>query len=216
MYKIKFQIDKKPTDYQGATSFMENHAHEVYQKKAEELIWLTSHQPVFTAGVSAKESDLLSSKIPVIKTNRGGKYTYHDPGMRIIYTMLDLKNVFYPEKPDVAKFVKMLEDWIISVLAKLGIKGEIRKDRVGIWVIDPKDGQEKKIAAIGIKLRKWVSFHGLALNINPDMSAFEKIVPCGIKDFGITSLHDLGVDISLEDLDKIIKNEFFQIFKNYQ
>jgi lipoyl(octanoyl) transferase len=135
--------------------------------------------------------------------------------MRIIYVMLDLKNVFAPENPDVAEFVKMLESWIINVLAEIGIQGEIRKDRVGIWVTE-ENGSENKIAALGIKIKKWVSYHGIAININPDLSHFSGIVPCGISEFGVTSLEKLNQKISKEKFDELLKNQFFKIFKNYQ
>jgi lipoyl(octanoyl) transferase len=194
--------------------FMEERASQISENEESELIWLTSHKPIYTAGISAKDSDLLTDKIPVVKTNRGGKYTYHDDGMRIVYVMLNLKNAFAPEKPDVSKFVKMLEEWVIAVLNRIGIKGEIRKDRVGIWVELP-DGSEKKVAAMGIKLKKWVSYHGIAININPDLEGFKGIVPCGLQNFGVTSLQDLGVDVSFSKIDDLIQEEFFKIFSNY-
>ena len=212
--EIKFKTSNKPVDYKEATEFMEIYAKQVALGGKSELIWLTSHKPIYTAGISAKDEDLLNFNIPVFKTNRGGKYTYHDDGMRIIYVMLNLKNCFYPNPPDVAKFVLMLENWVITVLEKIGINGEVRKDRVGIWVTN-KDGSEKKIAAIGIKLKQWISYHGIAININPNLEGFNGIVPCGIKDFGVTSVFDLGGKISFSKVDKIIKEEFFKIFTNY-
>ncbi len=216
MPQIKFKTSNKPVNYPNSVKFMENYVGKIYQKSKPELIWLTSYSPIYTAGISAKEQDLLNCKnIPVFQSNRGGQYTYHDDGMRIIYVMLDLKNCFYPEKPDVAKFVEMLEKWIIAILLKLEIKGEIRKNRVGIWVTNP-NGEENKIAAIGIKLKKWISYHGIAINLNPDLKGFEGIVPCGIKDFGVTSIAKLGKKITINQLDKIIKTEFFKIFSNYQ
>jgi lipoyl(octanoyl) transferase len=212
--QIKFKISNKPVSYQDAIKFMEERASQISENEESELIWLTSHKPIYTAGISAKDSDLLTDKIPVVKTNRGGKYTYHDDGMRIVYVMLNLKNAFAPEKPDVSKFVKMLEEWVIAVLNRIGIKGEIRKDRVGIWVELP-DGSEKKVAAMGIKLKKWVSYHGIAININPDLEGFKGIVPCGLQNFGVTSLQDLGVDVSFSKIDDLIQEEFFKIFSNY-
>ena len=233
--EIKFKTSNKPVDYQEAVSFMENYVAEILAGNQPELIWLTTHQPIYTAGVSAKPEDLLQNSpasfadtnsialnrrniIPVHKTNRGGKHTYHDDGMRIIYVMLNLKNAFAPYQPDIAKFVEMLENWVIKVLARLEIKGEIRKDRVGIWVecLDENGNKtEKKIAAMGIKIKKWISYHGIAININPDLEGFKGIVPCGLKDFGVTSITDLGKKISFEEIDEIIKEEFFKIFKNY-
>ncbi len=216
--EIKFKTSKSQIDYLEAVEFMENYVAGISDGSNPELIWLTSHNALYTAGVSAKNEDLLTDKIPVYKTNRGGKHTYHDDGMRIIYVMLNLKNVFGKEKPDVAKFVEMLENWVIAVLARIGIKGEIKKGRVGIWVEceDTKGNKtEKKIAAMGIKIRKWVSYHGIAININPDLKGFEGIVPCGIKEFGVTSIKDMGSIISLKEIDELIKEEFFKIFKNY-
>jgi lipoyl(octanoyl) transferase len=212
--KIKFKISNKPVDYQEAVEFMENYVAKISAGKESEMIWLTSHKPLYTAGISAKDEDLLTKDIPVYKTNRGGKHTYHDDGMRIIYVMLNLKNVFAQHQPDVANFVEMLEKWVIAVLMRIGIKGEIRKDRVGIWV-ECEDKFEKKIAAMGIKIRKWVSYHGIAININPDLQGFQGIIPCGLKDFGVTSIKDLGKKVSFAEIDEIIKEEFFKVFMNY-
>jgi len=212
--KIKFETSNDPVDYKEAVEFMEKYVAKISAGEEPELIWLATHQPLYTAGVSAKESDLLKNDLPVYKTNRGGKHTYHDDGMRIIYVMLNLKNAFAPNQPDVAKFVEMLENWVIAVLARLKIKGEIRKNRVGIWV-ECEDKSEKKIAAMGIKIRKWISYHGIAINVNPDLEGFKGIVPCGLKDFGVTSITDLGKKISFEEIDKIIKEEFFKVFRNY-
>lgn len=216
--KIKFKTSNKPVDYEDAVKFMEDYVAGISNGENEELIWLTSHEALYTAGISSKPEDLLTNNIPVHKTNRGGKYTYHDSGMRIIYVMLDLKNAFAPEKPDVAKFVEMLENFVIKVLKRVGIKGEIRKGRVGIWVeCEDKKGRktEKKIAAMGIKIKKWVSYHGIAININPDLEGFKGIVPCGISEFGVTSIHDLGKKTTFKQIDEIIKEEFFKVFKNY-
>lgn len=212
--KIKFKTSNQAVDYKEAVEFMENYVAEIFSGVAPELIWLTKHNPLYTAGISAKDEDLLRHDIPVYQTNRGGKHTYHDNGMRIIYVMLNLKSAFAPHQPDVAKFVEMLENWVIAVLARLGIKGEIRKNRVGIWV-KCADGSEKKIAAMGIKIKKWVSYHGIAININPDLEGFKGIVPCGIKEFGVTSISDLGKKISEKEIDKIIEEEFFKVFRNY-
>ncbi len=211
---IKFKTSNQPLEYQEAVQFMENYVAEISAENEPELIWLTSHPPIYTAGVSAKPEDLLRGDLPVYKTNRGGQYTYHDDGMRIIYVLLNLKKCFAPHQPDVAKFVEMLENWVIAVLARLEIKGEIRKNRVGIWT-QCNDKSEKKIAAIGIKIRKWVSYHGIAININPDLEGFKGIIPCGLKDFGVTSIADLGKQTSFAQIDEIIKEEFFKIFRNY-
>ena len=209
--KIEWQISNGLVAYEAAVDFMEKRVRDIIDGKAESMIWLTEHPPIYTAGISAKDSDLLKNtsfnNIPVYKTGRGGKYTYHGPGMRIIYVMLDLKKLFAPDRPDIAAFVKMLENWIIAVLNELSIQGEIRPGRVGIWTKD-NNGNEKKIAAIGIKLRKWVSYHGIALNINPDLTNFEGIVPCGISEFGVTSIFDLGKQVTSDQIDIIIKNQF--------
>jgi lipoyl(octanoyl) transferase len=209
----KFKIDNKPQDYEKSVAFMQDYVAKMIAGEEQSLVWITSHLPIYTAGVSAKDEDLLAkSDIPVFKTNRGGQYTYHDAGMRIIYPMIDLKKLFYPQKPDVSKFVLFLEGWIIDILAHFQIKGEIRKDRVGIWV-KTADGSEKKIAAIGIKLKKWISYHGIAINLNPNLAAFENIIPCGIKEFGVTSMQDLGVKVNNEEMDEVIKSSFDKILQ---
>jgi lipoyl(octanoyl) transferase len=202
---IEFKISKELIHFQDAFEIMQQRVDDIILGKAKQLIWILEHHPVYTAGISAKDEDLLNkTEIPVFKTNRGGKYTYHAPGMKIIYVLLDLKKFFHPLNPDVSKFVEFLENWVITVLQEYGIKGEIKKGRVGIWV-ETKNGEEK-IAAIGIKLKKWVSYHGIAINVNPDLSGFNNIVPCGIKDFGVTSIAKISnkKNIDLEQI--IIKN----------
>ncbi len=198
---VEWRASKELVHFEDALNFMQQRVEEIIAGTSPQLIWILEHPPVYTAGISAQDSDLLvKTDIPVFKTNRGGKYTYHCPGMKIIYVMLDLKKFFAPEKPDVALFVEFLENWVIKVLADFGIKGEIKKGRVGIWVTDEK-GREKKIAALGIKIKKWVSYHGIAININPEMSGFNNIVPCGIKEFGVTSMEEiLGKKIDEEKL----------------
>jgi lipoyl(octanoyl) transferase len=205
---VEWRVSKEPVHFEDALNFMQQRVEEIIAGTAPQLIWVLEHPPVYTAGISAQDSDLLvKTDIPIFKTNRGGKYTYHCPGMKIIYVMLDLKKFFAPEKPDVALFVEFLENWVIKVLADFGIKGEIKKGRVGIWVND-KNGSEKKIAALGIKIKKWVSYHGIAININPQMSGFNNIVPCGIKEFGVTSMEEiLGEKIDEEKfLNSVKKN----------
>jgi lipoyl(octanoyl) transferase len=217
---IEFKISKELIHFEDALNFMKQRVEDIILGKEKQLIWVLEHHPVYTAGVSAKDEDLLQkTEIPIFKTNRGGKYTYHAPGMKIIYVMLDLKKFFAPQNPDVSKFVEFLENWIIAILAEFGIKGEIKKGRVGIWV-DTKNG-EKKIAAIGIKLKKWVSYHGIAINVDPDLTGFDNIVPCGIKEFGVTSIAKIqkgvrtlfdqkGSDPFL-DLEKIIIGKFREL-----
>ena len=206
---IEFKISKEPVLFEDALSFMQQRVEDIIAGRAKSMIWILEHYPVYTAGISAKDEDLLNkTDIPIFKTNRGGKYTYHTLGMKIIYVMLDLKKFFAPEGPDVARFVEFLENWVIAVLEELGIKGEIKKGRVGIWV-ETKEG-EKKIAALGIKIKKWVSYHGIAINVNPDLSGFDNIVPCGIKEFGVTSVAEILGD-KKNDLEKIIEEKFKKI-----
>ncbi len=208
---IEWRVSKELVHFEDALKFMQNRVDEIIAGKSPQMIWLLEHYPVYTAGVSAKEEDLLNkTDIPVFQTNRGGKYTYHCPGMKIIYVMLDLKKFFAPEQPDVARFVEFLENWVIAILAELGIKGEIRKGRVGIWVTD-QNGEEKKIAALGIKLKKWVSYHGVAINIDPEMSGFNNIVPCGIKEFGVTSIAEILGKIDQQKFDELLKRNFEQL-----
>lgn len=211
MSNIEWRASSELVHFEDALEFMQKRVEQIIDGAAPELIWMLEHHPVYTAGVSAKDEDFLGQgDIPVFKTNRGGKYTYHCPGMKIIYVMLDLKKFFAPAKPDVARFVEFLENWVIAVLAEFGVKGEIRKGRVGIWVETPQG--EKKIAALGIKIKKWVSYHGIAINIDPEMSGFNGIVPCGIKDFGVTSLKEItGKKIDDGKLQKLIREKFYEL-----
>lgn len=212
---IEFKKSKELVNFETALEFMQKRVEEIILGKEKSTIWFLEHEDVYTAGISAKKEDMLNeTNIPIFQTNRGGKYTYHGPKMQIIYVMLNLKDLFYPNPPDVAKFVVFLENWVIAILAKFSIKGEIRKGRVGIWVID-KNGNEKKISAIGIKLKKWVSYHGISVNIDPNLKAFDNIVPCGIKEFGITSIKEiLGEDINDEKFIEIAKECFFEVLKS--
>lgn len=214
-YNIEWRVEKDLIKYDEALKFMEKTAQEIIEQKRDSLIWILEHHPIYTAGVSAKDEDLLNNQnIEVVKTNRGGKYTYHCPGMKIIYVMLDLKTLFYPAKPDISRFVEFLELWIIAVLKNYKIDADIRKGRVGLWVETPEG--ERKISAIGIKIKKWVSYHGIALNINPDLEGFKNIVPCGIKEFGITSLSELGIkNFDQENFYKILTIEFENLQKKF-
>ena len=203
---IEWLEESNPVNFNDAVSFMEKRVVQIIAGEANQLIWIVEHPPLYTAGVSARDEDLLQkTNIPIYKTNRGGKHTYHGPGMKIIYVMLDLKKIFAPEAPDIARFVEFLENWVIRFLAEFGVKGEIKKGRVGIWVEN--DGKEEKIAAIGIKIKQWVSYHGIAININPDLAAFDIIVPCGIKEFGVTSLEKLQ-KLENKNINTIIKKSF--------
>ena len=205
---IEVKKSKGLVGFEEAFAFMEKRVEAIIAGTEKQMIWFLEHSPVYTAGVSAKDEDLLvKGEIPVFKTNRGGQYTYHCPGMLIAYFMLDLKKIFSPKQPDVRKFVEMLENVVINVLAKYGIKGELKQGRIGIWVEDEK-GNEKKIAALGIKLRKWVSYHGIAINIDPDLSGFKNIVPCGIREFGVTSINEIIGKIDKDEFAQAILNEF--------
>lgn len=208
---IEWRSSQEPVHFEDALDFMQKRVEEIIADTAPQTIWMLEHHPVYTAGISAKPEDLLQkTDVPIFQTNRGGKYTYHCPGMKIIYVMLDLKRFFAPEKPDVARFVEFLENWVIAVLAEFGIKGEIKKGRVGIWVTNEK-GEEKKIAAIGIKIKKWVSYHGIAININPDLAGFNNIVPCGIKEFGVTTMAEILGKIDGKKFEEFVREKYWTI-----
>ena len=207
-YNIEWRVSKDLVPFEEALELMKNRVEEIAAGTAPQMIWTLEHPPVYTAGVSAKDSDLLvKTDVPVFQTNRGGKYTYHCPGMKIIYVMLDLKKFFAPEKPDVARFVEFLENWVIAILAEFGIRGEIKKGRVGIWVTDA-NGTEKKIAALGIKIRKWVSYHGIAINVSPDLAGFNNIVPCGIKEFGVTTMAEILGAVDGKKFEQLVREKF--------
>ena len=190
---------------------MEARAAAIAEGRAGELVWLLEHPPLYTAGVSAKAGDLLDpGRFPVFQSGRGGQFTYHGPGQRVAYVMLDLKR----RRPDVRAYVASLEEWIIRTLAAFNVRGERREDRVGGWVKRPDKGPgfEDKIAAIGVKLRRWVSFHGVSLNVEPDLSHFGGIVPCGVTDHGVTSLVDLGLPVTMAEADTALKASFQRVF----
>ncbi|WP_407495351.1 lipoyl(octanoyl) transferase LipB [Pseudooceanicola sp. MF1-13] len=211
-----WQITEGLTDYDEAVATMEARANAIAAGDADELIWLVEHPPLYTAGTSAKRDDLIDpDRFPVYDTRRGGQYTYHGPGQRVAYVMLDLNK----RGRDVRAFVQQLETWVIATLDQFNIHGEIREGRVGVWVPRPDkpalpDGtpREDKIAAIGIRLRKWVSFHGISINVDPELEHFGGIVPCGIQGHGVTSLVDLGLPVSMEDLDVALKASFDVVF----
>lgn len=202
--------------YEAALARMEARVAAISAGTAPEAIWLLEHPPLYTAGTSADPADLVApDRFPVHVAGRGGQYTYHGPGQRVAYVMLDLNT----RGRDVRKFVTALEDWVIAALAEFGVKGEKRADRVGVWVVRPDrppapngTPREDKIAAIGVKLRRWVSFHGISVNVEPDLSHFDGIVPCGIRDHGVTSLVDLGLAATMEDLDLALKTTFPRVF----
>lgn len=214
---VEWKITDGLTDYGAAVTLMEQRAEAIAQGAAEELIWLVEHPPLYTAGTSAKEQDLLDpTRFPVYPSKRGGQYTYHGPGQRVVYVMMDLNK----RGRDIRKFVQQLEHWVIATLASFNVTGEIREGRVGVWVQRPEKPRlvtgavsEDKIAAIGIRLKKWVSYHGISINVEPDLDHFGGIVPCGISNFGVTSLVDLGLPVEMSDLDAALRASFSDIFE---
>ena len=192
--------------YPEAVEFMERRVAEIAEGNARELVWLVEHPPIYTAGTSAKDSDLLEARFPVFKTGRGGQFTYHGPGQRVGYVMLNLK----PRGGDVRRYVYDLEEWLIRALARFNVKGERREGRVGIWVA--RGSREDKIAALGVRVRRWVTFHGIALNVEPDLTHFCGIVPCGIRGHGVTSLADLGIPATMADVDVALRIAFDEVF----
>jgi lipoyl(octanoyl) transferase len=209
---VEWRASDSLVAYDEAVAAMEARAAEIAAGRAAELVWLVEHPPLYTAGTSAKSADVIDARFPVHASGRGGQMTYHGPGQRVAYVMLDLK----PRGPDVRRFVATLEEWIIRTLAAFGVRGERREDRIGVWVRRPDkgDGYEDKIAAIGIRVKQWVTLHGMAINIAPDLSHFSGIVPCGVNEqkYGVTSLADLGIAASLADVDTILRREFETLF----
>jgi lipoyl(octanoyl) transferase len=209
---VTWRISDEPVPYGDAVAFMETRAAEIAAGEASELVWLLEHPPLYTSGTSGKTDDLLDPRFPLFATGRGGQVTYHGPGQRIAYVMLDLKR----RRPDVRAYVASLEEWIIRTLAAFNVRGERREDRVGVWVKRPDkgEGHEDKIAAIGVRLRRWVSFHGIAINVEPELSHFSAIVPCGVSDprFGVTSLVDLGHPVGMTDVDIALRQAFESLF----
>ncbi|WP_437361778.1 lipoyl(octanoyl) transferase LipB [Inquilinus limosus] len=203
-----WRIDDGPVPYPEALAAMEARVAAIRAGTAPELVWLLEHPPLYTAGTSAQDGDLLApDRFPVYRTGRGGQYTYHGPGQRVGYVMVDLKR----RNPDVRAYVHSLEEWLIRALARFQVKGERREGRVGIWV--ERDGFEKKIAAIGVRVRQWVTFHGVALNVDPDLSHFAGIVPCGLAQYGVTSLVDLGLPVTMADVDLALREAWDEVFE---
>ncbi|OIN87440.1 MAG: lipoate-protein ligase B [Alphaproteobacteria bacterium CG1_02_46_17] len=198
-------ISQELVDYPYAVSEMERRVAGIRDGSMDEAVWLLEHPPLYTAGTSARAEDLLSPRFPVYDTGRGGQYTYHGPGQRVGYVILDLKK--RQQTPDIKKYVWQLEEWVIRSLAEFNVQGERRAGRVGIWV-DLGNGQEAKIAALGVRVRHWVTFHGVSINVDPDLSHFNGIVPCGIKEHGVTSLAQLEKNVSLQDIDLALKKTF--------
>jgi len=208
---VEWAIAEGLTGYDEAVAFMEARAAAIADGRAPELVWLVEHPPLYTAGTSARTEDLVEpDRFPVFQSGRGGQYTYHGPGQRVAYVMLDLKR----RQPDLRRYVAALEAWLIAALAEFNIRGERREDRVGVWVRRPEKGAsvEDKVAAIGIRVRRWVSFHGISLNVEPDLSHFSGIVPCGVRQHGVTSLVDLGIPVTMPEVDAVLRGTFEEIF----
>jgi lipoyl(octanoyl) transferase len=209
---VEWRISDSAIPYPEAVAAMEERVAAIAAGTAPELVWLLEHPALYTSGTSGHSGDLLDARFPLFTTGRGGQLTYHGPGQRVAYVMLDLKS----RRPDVRAYVAGLEAWIIRTLAAFNIRGERREDRVGVWVNRPDKGpgREDKIAAIGVRLRRWVSFHGISINVKPDLSHFDAIVPCGVVDprYGVTSLADLGHPVSMMDVDIALRQAFSQVF----
>jgi lipoyl(octanoyl) transferase len=206
--EVEWRVSDGPVPYPEALRAMEERAAAIAAGEARELVWLLEHPPLYTAGTSAQARDLVvPDRFPVYRAGRGGQYTYHGPGQRIVYVMLDLRH----RRPDVRRYVWSLEAWIIDTLERFNIRGERREGRIGIWVVKP-SGEEAKIAAIGVRIRRWVTYHGIAINLDPDLEHFTGIVPCGINGFGVTSFTDLGISASMADLDIALMEAFGAVF----
>lgn len=200
---MQWKTTQTPIDYLEAVKFMEQQVDLIHRAQTEEMVWLLEHPAIYTAGSSAEELELINQEnLPVYSTGRGGRYTYHGPGQRVIYLMLDLKS----RGQDVRKYVANLENWVIASLAEVGIKAETKPGKIGIWT------EDTKIAAIGIRVRKWIAYHGVAINVKPNLAHFNGIIPCGIKEFGVSSLDSLGINISYQELDLILRSKFYEFF----
>jgi len=214
---VEWLISDEPVPYPQAIAAMEARVADIAARRAPEMVWLLEHPPLYTSGTSGKAADLLDPRFPIFQSGRGGQLTYHGPGQRVAYVMLDLKR----RRPDVRAYVASLEQWIIATLASFNVRSERRCDRIGVWVPRPDKGQdaqgqafEDKIAAIGIRVRRWVTLHGIALNVEPELSHFSGIVPCGISEqrYGVTSLADLGVPVLMPEVDMVLRREFETLF----
>lgn len=209
---VAWLISDKAIPYPEAVALMKARVADIAAGSAPELVWLLEHPPLYTSGTSGKATDLLDPRFPIFASGRGGQLTYHGPGQRVAYVMLDLKR----RRPDVRAYVASLEEWIIRTLAAFNVRGERREDRVGVWVARPDKGNgfEDKIAAIGVRLRRWVSFHGISINVEPELAHFQAIVPCGVTDprYGVTSLADLGLTATSTDVDIALRQAFEEVF----
>lgn len=209
---VEWRVTDSPVSYEEAVETMEARAAAIAAGGAAELVWLLEHPPLYTAGTSTNPTDVIDARFPIHESGRGGQLTYHGPGQRVAYVMIDLRR----RGPDVRRFVATLEEWIIRTLAAAGVRAERREDRIGVWVRRPEKGEgfEDKIAAIGVRVKQWVTLHGIAINVNPNLSHFSGIVPCGVseKRYGVTSLSDLGVPVSLTNVDGFLRREFEPLF----
>jgi len=209
---VEWRVDDAPVAYEVAVAFMDARALAIAAGCEPELVWLLEHPPLYTAGTSTSATDVIDARFPVFEAGRGGQMTYHGPGQRVAYVMLDLKR----RGPDVRKFVVTLEEWLIRTLAAFNVRGERRDDRIGVWVRRPDKGEgcEDKIGAIGIRVKQWVTLHGVSLNVEPDLSHFSGIVPCGVSEqrYGVTSLADLGIQVSMLEVDMALRQEFTALF----
>ncbi len=206
---IEWRVSETPVDFAAAVEEMEGRVAAIRAGSAAELVWLLEHPPLYTAGTSARDEELLEPRrLPVHRAGRGGRYTYHGPGQRIAYVMLDLRR----RGQDVRCYVHQLEEWIIRILARFAVRGERRDGRVGIWVVRS-SGNEEKIAAIGVRVRQWITYHGIALNVDPELEHYRGIVPCGISDHGVTSLAELGIAASMGEIDTALRRAFAEVFE---
>jgi lipoyl(octanoyl) transferase len=208
---VEWAIEDGLVAYEDAVAEMEARVAAIAERRASERVWLIEHPPLYTAGTSARDEDIVApARFPVFQSGRGGQLTYHGPGQRVAYPMLDLNR----RKPDLRAYVAALEAWLIATLAEFNIRGERREDRIGVWVRRPEKGPqvEDKIAAIGIRVRRWVTFHGVSLNVEPDLSHFSGIVPCGVRDRGVTSIVDLGIPVTMPEVDAVMRSAFERVF----
>lgn len=205
---LTWNVSQNPVEYEAAIQTMERTVNNILSGKSNETVWLLEHPPLYTAGSSALPEELLAhDALPIFQTGRGGKYTYHGPGQRVAYIMLDLKK---RAQLDLKNYIFNLERLIIDTLKEFDVRGERREDKIGVWV--NVDGFEKKIASIGIRVRKWVTYHGIAINISPDLKYFDGIIPCGIEQCGVTSLKELGKEVTMQSFDEALQRQFFKIF----
>lgn len=207
-----WHIADRPVAYDRALAFMEAKVGMIRDKGDNDYVWLLEHPPVYTSGTSADPKDLLQARFPVYPAGRGGQYTYHGPGQRVAYVMIDLQK----REPDLKAYIHQLEEWVIETLKVFDVKGERREGRIGIWIDMHKYGKpkgaESKIVAIGVRVKKWVAFHGIALNVNPDLSHYNGIVPCGLANYGVTSLAELGIKVPMAEIDKALKASWEKVF----